>query len=513
MRLALIILLGLGIRLTGLLWGQGYSRFMQGDALLSYSVAVDYGLGEARAQYLGQPNYNSHAKLPGPLWALFCLAGLRLFGSVQGAMLGMILVNTAAIYLTYLLVKRTLGPPAAFWAALFIATMPFPVYYSVSIYNPNAMPFLGGLVFLALWGVIRRDRARCVFWLGFLLLTMPQFHMSVTMLLPALAVILLLAAPRLNWPLLLAGLLAGALLYVPYLRGELAHGWQNTRGMMMPDHSRYDWGGLKALTVSLSVLTNWVPQWTVSATEYRQLGRACFGWFGIFLALNLLSGLIAVALVGRVVVDIKAALAGFWRAPRAVFCRSPGLLYLGILIGASLLCAAVSGKNFAARYALVLFPALLGLAGGAAAKWSQAPRFGRWVTIGLVAVTCGNVWFMPAMFHAEGLRIARGDTFVGGFGKLESIYQQLQGSAGPNRAVQVDDEAYLRALSPQQRARSDARFIRQYVAIREKERGPRRTEANAAVSFRLCSSEDVAPGDNRAAYRAQGIALMRVGND
>ena len=218
--LALILLLGLGIRLAGLYWGQGYSWFGQGDALVAYSVAVDYGLGEPRAQYLGQPNYNGHSKLPGPLWTLFCFAGLRLFGSMEWVVLGLILVNAATIYLTYLLVERTLGPPASLWAALFTATLPFAVYYSVSIYNPNMMPFLGGLLFLALWEVIRRESVRSVFWLGFLLLAMPQFHMSVTMVLPALALILLLAAPRLNWRWLLAGLLAGGLLYVPYLRAE-----------------------------------------------------------------------------------------------------------------------------------------------------------------------------------------------------------------------------------------------------------------------------------------------------
>jgi 4-amino-4-deoxy-L-arabinose transferase-like glycosyltransferase len=511
--LALIILLGFGIRLAGLYWGQGYCTIGPSDALEAYSVAVDYGVGEARAQYLGQPNYNSHAKLPGPLWTLFCVAGLRLSGTVEGVILGIILLNTAAIYLTYLLAERILGPPASRWAALFAATLPFSVYYSVSVYNPNVMQFLGGLLFLALWDVIRRERARGVFWLGFLLLVMPQFHMCVTMLLPALALILLLAAPRLNLPWLLAGLLSGALLYVPYLLGEFNHGWQNTRGIMMPGQSGYDWGGLKALTVSLSVLTNWVPQWTASVAEYRQLGRACFGWLGIFLALNLLSGLIAVLLVGRALLDIRTAMSGFWRAPRAVFNRSPELLFLAILVGVPLLCAAVSGKNFRTHYALVLFPALLALAGGAAAKWTLAPRLGRWVTTGLVLLACCNVWFMPAMFHAQSVRIARGDAFVGSFRKLESVYQQLKVSASAHRGVRVDDGAYLRGFSPQEQNHLDAKFIRPYVAIREKECGPRTAEPSAPVTFRLCRSEEVRPDDTRVAYWAHGIALMSVGND
>ena len=120
---------------------------------------------------------------------------------------------------------------------------------------------------------------------------------------------------------------------------------------------------------------------------------------------------------------------------------------------------------------------------------------------------------MPAMFHAQGVRIDRGDTFIGSFRKLESVYQQLRGYAGAARAVQVDDAAYLQGLSPQARGRSDARFIRLYVAIREKERAPRSSEPNAPVTFRLGHSEEVRHRDTQVAYQAHGIALMRVGND
>jgi 4-amino-4-deoxy-L-arabinose transferase-like glycosyltransferase len=508
----LIILLGLGIRMAGLYWGQGYCLIGPSDALEAYSVIVDYGRGEPKAEYLGQPNYNSHAKLPGPLWTLFGFIGLQLWGSIEGVVLGLILVNTVAIYFTYLLAERILGPPASLWAALLAATLPFSVYYSVSVYNPNVMPFFGGLLFLALWNVIRRERSRSVFWVVFLLLVMPQFHMCVTMLLPALILILLLAAPRLNLPWLLGGLFAGAMLYVPYLRGDMSHGWQNTLGMVSV-RSGYSLGGFKALTAPLSILTNWVPQWTRSAAEYYQLGKACFGWFGIFLALNLLSALMALLLVGRALVDIKIALAGFWRGPRAVFSRSPGLLFLAILVAVPLFCATVSGKNFRTHYSLVLFPAMLALAGGAVAKWSSAPRLGRYFTATMVLLTCANAWFMPALFHDQGVRIARGEVFIGSFRKLESVYQQLKGHAGANRQVIVEDEAYFQRFSRLEQERLSAKFIRPYVAIREKESAPRSGGLSEPVIYRLSRSEDAPPDDTRVAYRAHGIALISVGND
>ena len=111
--LLLILLLGLGLRVAGLTWGQAFCYASQGDCLDAYRVAVNYAQGEPRARYIGQPNFNKHSKLPGPLWAMFCAAGLHLWGSIDGVVWAIILLNTAAIYLTYLLAARTVTRPAS----------------------------------------------------------------------------------------------------------------------------------------------------------------------------------------------------------------------------------------------------------------------------------------------------------------------------------------------------------------------------------------------------------------
>lgn len=305
--LLVIVLLGLGIRLTGFKWGQGYSSFSSRDSLEAYMYVVDYALGDGQAQHLGQPNYNLHAKLPGPLWSLFGFVGLRYWGSVEGMVLMILLVNTILIYTTYLLAERMLGLSSALWAALLTATFPIPVYYSAFVYNPNVMPFLGSLLFLALWEVTQRDRSRCVFWVVLILLIMPQFHLSVFSLLPAVVILLLISSTRLNLRWLSAGLLCGAALYVPYVRGEMAHHWENTRAIPSgrPEHL---WGGLKAAIAPLSMLVNYVERWSPSAREYRELGKACFGWWGIFVALNVLSGVIALALLFGAFQEIRKAI-------------------------------------------------------------------------------------------------------------------------------------------------------------------------------------------------------------
>ena len=52
--LTLILLLGLGLRVAGLVWGEAFFYASQGDCLDAYRVAVDYAKGEPRAQYIGQ---------------------------------------------------------------------------------------------------------------------------------------------------------------------------------------------------------------------------------------------------------------------------------------------------------------------------------------------------------------------------------------------------------------------------------------------------------------------------
>src|SRR5262249_16768519 len=134
-----IVLLGLLLRLAAFWWGQGYFYFGQGDGIEAFSVAVNYEQGEERAHYIGQPNYNQHSNLPGPLWTLFCLAGLRAAGTMEGVVLELVFLNTATIFLIWLLADRSLGRPASLWAALLAATLPTPVFYSAGVYNPEVM--------------------------------------------------------------------------------------------------------------------------------------------------------------------------------------------------------------------------------------------------------------------------------------------------------------------------------------------------------------------------------------
>ena len=237
--------------------------------------------------------------------------------------MGIMLLNTAVIYLTYLLARRTIGAAGALWAALFTATLPWVVYYSVGVYNPEVMSFLSALLFLALWQVTRVDRSASIFWLPLLLLATPQFHMSGLALIPAVLLVLWLSGARLSVSWLLGGLVAGLALYLPYVRGEVMHGWQNTRGMF-GGAAASRWNSLKALAAPLSFLVNWAPEWTHGRADYQKLGQACFGSFGLFLGINLLSVVVAVFLVLGASSELRRAMHGFWAAPRAGFRSGAG---------------------------------------------------------------------------------------------------------------------------------------------------------------------------------------------
>ena len=506
--LLLILLLGFGLRATGLMWGQSFSYYAQGDGIEAYLTAVDYARGEPSAQYIGQPNFSGNAKLPGPLWAMFCDAGLRVGGSIESVLWAVILLNTAFIYLAFLLAARTIGFPTALWTALFAATFPWVVHYSVCVYNPDVMPFLGALLFLCLWQVAQRDRSKAIFWVPVMLLMTLQFHMSGLMLIPAVLVVLWLCPARLNFFWLAGGIVAGLALYAPYFSGEMSHGWSNTRGMISGGPGGFSVEALKVFSAPLSFLVNWTLRWVRSPAEYQELGRACFGSFGLFLALNFLSAVFAAFLVAGACVLVKKSMNGFWRSPRAVFARSPGMTFLTIIFVVPLITGLASGKPAHTRYCLELLAPLLALSAAATARWLAGPRPNRLFLALLVVTTCANLWLVPAAYRLQERHIEQGPLFIPSFHKLETVYQSLKAHAGKNRLVRVDDAAYLQALPPGDKYLHDAHMIRSFVAIREKENTPLPSGSTNTAVYDLCRADQVRADDPAVAYREHGIALM-----
>ena len=505
----MILLLAFGLRAAAALWGQSFCYASQEDCLDAYRVACNYAVGEERAQYIGQPNFNQRSKLPGPLWAAFCANATRWGGPIHGVVWLIVLLNTAAVYLTYLLANRMVGAGAALWGALLMATSLAAVQFSVVVFNPVVMPFFGGCFFLALWQVTTTERSAAAFWLLFLPLLMLQFHMSGLMLIPVIALVLWLKPTRLHIPWFVVGALCGLALYLPYMRGELAHGWQNTIGMATGGRRGYSLGALKVFVAPVSFLVNiWDMRLTYQPGEIKQLGRAAVGSEKVLFALNAVSVLFAILVTLGAIASMRESLRGLWKAPRATFARSPGPFFILTSLAVPLLMSLLQGKLFHGRYCLVLLAPLFALAGVGVVRLLSFPQFRRMFLPILVLTISANVVLILTIYRYQGKCIEQGSVFLPSFDHLEMVYQLLKTQAGAGRLIGVDDREYGQLVDQNNPTGGYARQIAQYVQIREKQRRADSPTKGQIVYFRLLPAQRLAPDSSGVVFCKQGIALI-----
>lgn len=474
--LALILAVGLGVRLLGIHWGHGYQFSAIGDEIQAYQVALNLLSGDPAAWYLGQPNFRA-GKLPGPLWALFWAAGLQL-GGPEGVMGLMALLGTAAIGLVFILGREMLGTTAGLWAAALYATAPLPALYASGCHNPGLMAPLGALLYWSLWRVLSRDRAPQVFWVPLVLAALPQIHMFGLFLLPPLVLLLVWRRRSLHLPWLVAGGVAGLLLQGPYLWGEWINHWENSRQLLLPA-GRLTLGSFKVLVTPLASLANLVDSGVgPSLVAYRRFGDAAFGAFPVLLGLNLLSlGIAALALghwLGRLpgvlgwdagdggptnrLVRIKARLRNpdlFKSQDRA----GAASCFLALLLLPPLLLFIPTWATFNGRYAILCHPLLFLVP----ALW-QADDGRRSLVrgaLGLLLVI--NAWVTLALFHHQGERIAYAEELIPSFRVLEDVSQRIRADAGPAGQPRLELVGFPR--DPDAPSTHGALMLARYMAL------------------------------------------------
>ena len=306
-----ILLIALALRLCYLGWAQSHALGYQTDSIQAYEVAAAYEAGDERAQYIGQPNCNPHSKLPGPLWTLFCVTGLKLTHSPDGIVLLIILANVAAIALTWRLARDVAGVQAANLAALLWAVSIWAVQYSSIIWNPSPMPLFGAVIFLALFHCLRKPKSCAIGLVTFLVLIGAQFHMSSLSLILPLLFFCWVSRLRPNWGWLVAGVMAAALCYLPYILGDMRHGWANTRGILTGGEGKYSADALKVFSSPFTYLTNfWNPGWTYAPGELSTLAHRAFGGTAGLLIINLISVGFAMLVVLGVIMATRAVTQG-----------------------------------------------------------------------------------------------------------------------------------------------------------------------------------------------------------
>jgi hypothetical protein len=458
--LLLLIVLGGGLlRLAGLYWGEGYRISAIFDELNAYETTLQTMAG-IHPLYLGQPHFNS-GHVPGPLWTIFWIVPLRWSGSVQAVTAVMILLNTLTIYVVSVLAGRLFGERYRLWAALIYATSPWVVYFSVGCWNPELLAPVGALLYLALWQVMTRPFSRSIFWVCLLLGMLPQFHMFVVFLVPPVLLLLGLRFRQLNKTWLALGLLAAAALYIPYVLGEAAHGWQNTREVLA-GHEPFSWGCLKSLSTPIGCLSNLIASaFGTDPAEYRDFAnRACGGIVGLAI-LNVLSIGLAVVWIASFVQSIKRT----WRDRQPL---SP-YLFVGILLFGPMLLFVLTGHSFNSRYCILLFPLLFLLPAVFIADLSFAGWPQRLLGGACVVTIVANIAVSLIFFHDQRQQIAGADYFVSSFPKMDMVYQTLKAQAGPGHPIRIDTSAFNGLnthLVSDKRTRGVLALAR-YVEIRE----------------------------------------------
>ena len=458
--LLLLIVLGGGlIRLAGLYWGDGFRTSAIFDELNAYETALQTMAGQ-HPFYISQPHFNS-GHIPGPLWTMFWVAPLHWSGQVQTVTAIMILLNTLVIYLVSVLAGRLFGERYRLWAALIYATAPWVVYFSVGCWNPEVLALLGVLLYLALWQVMTQPFSRSIFWVFLLLGVIPQFHMFVVFLVPPIFVLLGWRFKQLNKPWLVAGILTAGSLYLPYLLGEVAHGWQNTR-LMLIGHDPLSWGCFKSLTTPIACLSNlFASALGTGLSEYGEFGERALGGVWVLALLNVLSLSLALVWVAAFLRSVKRSLRE--RQPMSPY------LFVGLLLFGPLLLFVPASHSFNSRYCILLFPLMFLLPAVFVADLSLAGWRGRLMGAACLVTIVFNVVLSLAFFHDQQQEIATADYFIPSFPKMEQVYQTLKTQAGPAQAIRIDTSAFS-ALSKEpisdKRTRGVLALAR-YVEIRE----------------------------------------------
>ena len=499
--LLLIILIGFLLRWYSLYEGHAYTFFTIKDEIMALKYAFGFIAGDPNMYYLGQPALNQ-GQIPGPLWAMFVAALYKLGGnSVQGAIFLMVLLNTLVIYLVYLLARCMLPVRYALFSALFYSLSPWAIYYSAGIYNPMVLAFLGVLLYLALWQTLNNENSRAVFWVVFLAAAIPQFHMIGIFYYPAIVLLLLLKTSRINLRWLIAGIISGVVLYVPYLIGEFSHNWENLRNVMHGT-GKFSSGILKVITIPIGMLTNHPGEWPGYTTaELIDFANRWFGSYLILIIINVISFILALIFVGgfyRIFyTNIRSAGFNF----KISFSNNSPHMFIGILLVLPLLLYMLTGKAYTTRYSIFIFPILfllpaLFLAG------VKRKRFRQILSYTLAVMFVCNIYLVLSFYADQNRKLTSSPQFMPAFYKLEALRSALQHYAGKDKMIKVDTTHFLDQENKYRDITANA--IAQYITLFHSQRQAH-GERKGIQLFTLVDTQAKVPPNAEIVYRDNGL--------
>jgi 4-amino-4-deoxy-L-arabinose transferase-like glycosyltransferase len=132
---------------------------------------------------------------------------------------------TAAVTLTYVVLRPRFGALVALGAAALFAAAPWSVLYGRKLWGQSVLPLVATAFLWSMFTVLERPRTRAVALIPVLLCLALQLNFSALALVIPGTVLLLYRVRELHWPALALGVGAAALLLAPWLYHEATNGF------------------------------------------------------------------------------------------------------------------------------------------------------------------------------------------------------------------------------------------------------------------------------------------------
>ncbi len=440
--LLLVILIGFLLRWYSLYVGHAYTFFTIKDEITALKYAFGFLAGDPHMYYLGSPALNQ-GQLPGPLWAMTVAVLYKLGGnSIEGAIFLMVLLNTFVIYLVYRLASHMMAPRYALFSALFYSLSPWAIYYSAGLYNPMMLAFLGVLLYLALWRTLNHENSWAIFWVMLLAAAVPQFHMIGLFYYPAILLLLIMNPNRLNLGWLTAGICAGVLLYLPYMIGEITHHWSNLHNVLQGT-GRFSSGVLKVITIPIGMLTNHPGEWPGYTTaELIDFANRWFGSYHILIFINIISFILALLFIGSFTGKFYTTIRTCGFKLKNALLLSRVYVFIGILLVLPLLLYIPTGKAYATRYSIFIFPILF-LLPALYLSSIHSERFSHIIFYALSVMFVCNIYLVLVFYADQNRKLTSSPQFMPAFYKLEKLNSALRNYSGDNKLIEVDTAHFI----------------------------------------------------------------------
>jgi hypothetical protein len=219
------------------IWAVGQARFT-GDESWFWATARNIATLESAPIY-GPSLTGSGANHPGPLFYYLMAIPQRLGTSPWFGGVFVVLLHVFAGWLAFLCAARIKGARAGILFLLLFAFAPWDVLYGDRIWLSCVAPVFGTAT---LYAATRVESPRAQAALAFLMIVLPQLHMSAPIIwCAALAIVFFSPRPLLSPKAIAIGAALAVLTYAPPIVNELRHGFENTRAILSEGGGKEPW--------------------------------------------------------------------------------------------------------------------------------------------------------------------------------------------------------------------------------------------------------------------------------